>query len=214
MKKFALAVSLLVTFIVSQTAAADGRNGRHGFSDFRSGGNHFRSFDRRHNRGFSGRAVNSYHYGRAGSRRNDFVSISYGNRFNNRGFNNRFNGRFNRGFYNSGFGFDNRWGNRNRWSRNRGNGDFVGGLFLGSLLNQRTLLNHRTIPISSHETVIYRSAPVVSGQRVIATTARAPLSVPPKRRILRDLRGDCFEIEITPNGDELRSQIDRGFCEF
>lgn len=208
MNKLVLSVSLLITVLLSQTAAADSRHGRQGYNDSRFGGNHSRSynrsFNRSHNRGFA----NSYHYGRAGNRRNDFVSISYGNRFNNgynNRFNNRFNSNFNNGFYNNGY--RNRW-NRGR-NRNRGNSNFVGGLVLGSLLSNRNYSSR------SYDTVSYRSAPIREREVVyVGSSTRPAVSATPKRRLLRDLQGDCYDIEISPNGDELRSQIDPAACNF
>jgi len=235
MSKLTLAVSLLVTVLLSHNAAADSRHGRHGLNNSRGDVNHFRSynrdynrsynrshnrshnrgFDRRGNRNYSRAAANPYHYGRTGNRRgNDFVSISYGNGFYNSGFdnrydsrfgnsyNNRFNRRSNNTFYNSGY--------KNRWDRNRNSSNFVGGLVLGSLLSQQNYSSR------SYEKVSYRSAPVIVKRNVVYvnSTGRATVSANPKRRLLRDLRGDCYDIEISPNGDELRSQIDPSSCDF
>jgi hypothetical protein len=223
MNKLTLAVSLLVTILLSQNAAADSRHGRQGWNNSRADGNHFRSYNRSHNRGFDRRgnrnysraAANPYHYGRAGNRRgNDFVSISYGNGFYNsgvdtrfdrrfgHGYNNRFNHRSNNNFYNNGY--------RNRWDRNQNDSNFVGGLVLGSLLSQQNYSSQ------SYESVSYRSAPVIVKRNVVYvnSTTRSIVSATPKRRLLRDLRGDCYDIEISPNGDELRSQIDPASCDF
>ena len=239
MNKLTLAVSLLVTVLLSHNAAADSRHDRQGLNNSRADGNHFRSYNRdynrdynrsynrSHNRGFERRgnrnyaraAANPYHYGQAGNRRgNDFASISYGNSFYNSGFNNRYesrfgnryNNRFNRrsnrrsnnNFYNNGY--------RNRWDRNRSGSNFVGGLVLGSLLSQQNY------PSRSHENISYRSAPVIVKRNIVYvnSTSRATVSAPPKRRLLRDLRGNCYDIKISPNGDELRSQIDSASCDF
>ncbi|MFT6093181.1 MAG: hypothetical protein ACJA2Q_001074 [Pseudohongiellaceae bacterium] len=207
MNKLFLGVWLLVTVLLSQQAIADGRHGRDGYNDSRFAGGHFRSYNRAYNRSYNrnrdfDRRGNPYHYGRAGNRRNDFVSISYGNRFNS-GFNNHYNNNFNNGFYNSGY--------RNRWgrNRNRSNDNFIGALVLGSMLN------HQSYPSRSIETVTYRSAPVRERNVVyINSTARNSVSVTPKHRLLRDLQGDCYKIEISPNGDELRSQVDPAVCDF
>lgn len=210
MNKFILGVSLVVTVLLSQTAAADSRHGRQGYNDSRFSGNNFRinnrNFDRRGNRNYSRAVANPYHYGRTGNRRgNNFVGISYGKSFYNTGFNSRFNSgfnnRFNNSFYNNGY--------RNRWDRNR-NSNFVGGLVLGSLLSNQ---NYVSGPV---ETVRYRSAPVIREREIVYVNSspRAAVPAPPKRRLLRDLQGDCYEIEISPNGDELRSQIDPAFCDF
>jgi hypothetical protein len=203
MNRLFLGISLLVTVLLSQQAVADSR---HGYNDSRFGGGHFRSynrdFDRRGARNYSRALANPYHYGRAGNRRSDFVRISYRNRFNN-GFNNYYNDNFNNGFYNNSY--------RDRWSgnRNRSNGNFIGALVLGSMLNRQSY------PSRSIETVTYRSAPVRQRHVVyINSTARTSVSATPKRRLLRDLQGDCYEIEISPNGDELRSQVDPTICNF
>jgi hypothetical protein len=64
--------------------------------------------------------------------------------------------------------------------------------------------------------VSYRSAPVIVKRNVVYvnSTTRSIVSATPKRRLLRDLRGDCYDIEISPTGDELRSQIDPASCDF
>jgi hypothetical protein len=222
MNKLFLGVWVLVTVLLSQHALADSRHGRHGYNDSRFGGSHFRSYNRdynrshnrSHNRDFARRGnrnysrgfANPYHYGRAGIRRNDFFSFSYGNRFND-GFSHRYNNDFNDGFYNNG--------HRNRWgrNRNRNNVNIIGALALGSLLSRQSY------PARSIETVTYRSAPVRDAVRkrdvvYVNSTARASVSATPKRRLLRDLQGDCYKIEISPNGDERRSQIDSAACNF
>ena len=212
MNRLFLGVWVLVTVVLSQQAVADSRHGRQGYNDSRFAGGHFRSYNRDYDRDYDryydhdyDRRGNPYHYGRAGNRRNDFVSITYGNRFNN-GFNNRYNNNVNNGFYNNGY--------RNRWGRN---GNFIGALVLGSLLNRQSY------PSRSIETVTYRSAPVRKAVRkavrkrdvvYVNSTARASVSATPKHRLLRDLQGDCYEIEISPNGDERRSQIDPAACNF
>ncbi|MFT4886440.1 MAG: hypothetical protein ACI8V0_000661 [Pseudohongiellaceae bacterium] len=203
MNRLFLGISLLVTVLLSQQAVADNRHGRQGYNDSRFGGGHFRSynrdFDRRGNRNYSRALANPYHYGRAGDRRSDFVRVSHRNRFNN-GFNNN---NFNNGFYSNSY--------RDQWgrNRNRSNGSFIGLLVLGSVLNRQSY------PSRSIETVTYRSAPVRERNVVyINSTARTSVPATPKRRLLRDLQGDCYEIEISPYGDELRSQVDSTICDF
>lgn len=228
MKKLGLSVTVLIALLLSHNVAADDRHRGAGFNNGRGSVNHFRgsnrSFIRHNNRNFRGARGNDYHFGRAGGRRgNDFVNVSWNNRFINRGFNNRgfnnrgFNNRgfsnrhlnnrvfYNHTFINRGFGF-NRFGQRNRW----GNDGFVGGLLVGSLLGNAA---QTVTPV---ETVRYRSVPVVSNRETIRVSSSrgAPIAQTPRRRLLRDLQGDCFEIEISPNGDELRSQIDSSFCDF
>lgn len=243
MKKLGLSVTLLIALLLSHNVAADSRHWNAGFNNGRGVGNHFRgnnrNFIRHTNRNFRGARGNDYHFGRAGGRRdNGFVDVSWNNRFinrrlnnnrfghnrfnhrvfnnrgfNNRGFNNRnfnnrgFNNRifYNHSFYNRGFGV-NRFGQRNRW----GNDGFVGGLVVGSLLGSAA---QSVTPV---ETVRYSSAPMITNREVIRvkSASSSRISQQPRRRLLRDLQGDCYEIEISPNGDELRSQIDPSFCSF
>jgi hypothetical protein len=105
-------------------------------------------------------------------------------------------------------GFD--FSYNNRYYRHRDNeaGIFVGGLVLGSLL---------TRPYYSRppERVIYRSVPVVQRPEVIVV--RDADRVTPSstgRRLLRDLDGNCFEIERDEAGNEIRVQLDASECRF
>lgn len=193
MKRIALGLSLVFSLVLSQTAAADGRHYRHGFNDFRYGGSHFRSFDRGYNRHW--RRGNSYHYGRVGGRRGgDFFGVSYGNR----------------GFYNNfGYGYGYGWNRFDRRYR-RGNGDFFGGLVVGSLLTNASYAPRAV------ETVRVQTIPTVRSREVryVNSTSRAPVVTSHRRRLLRDLQGDCFEIVISPSGDEIRSQIDPSMCNY
>lgn len=191
MKKMILSVSLLLTLIVSQSSFADNRHSRHGYGNYGSSGygsRHYnRGFNRSYNRNNNFRRGNAYHYGGYSNRRgyNSF-NISYGSGF----------GRY--------------YGNNYRYRNSgRGSGDFVGGLVLGSLLSYPRYRE------SSYERVSYRTRPVTQAREVVYRNNRTvTTSATPKRRLLRDLQGDCFEVVISPNGDEIRSQLDSLECSF
>lgn len=170
-----------------------------------------------------GHQVNSYHFGATGRR--DFVSVGWGHRggYYSHGWNNRFDRRWDRGWragYRQGR-WDNSWSRR--WDTRWNGGDFVGGLVLGSILTAPAVNTHtviREVPVvrrsrevvyvNPQPTVITRSSPVIrSGPARPAIQQSAP-----RRRLLRDLSGDCFEISITSTGDELRQQIDPSNCNY
>ncbi len=190
MRTLVIGAALIGSLFLSQSALAD-----HRYSTFGYGHGNFnsRGFDRRFNRDFGSRQfgfnnhrgnryrgvwANPYHFGGFPHRsRNNFVSLSYGNRFNH--YNNR------------------GWNGSN----------FVGGLVVGSLLTN-TYSQPRVT-----ERVIYRSAPV--RQEVIYVNQAQPtVNIPPRRKLLRDLQGNCYQIDTTPNGDEIRTQLAPSKCSF
>jgi hypothetical protein len=183
MRKLVIGAALLGSLAMSQSALAD-----HRFSQFGYGHGNFnnRGFDRRwnhrsdhrFNQGFYGARANSYHYGSFSNRgRNNFVSVSYGNRFN-------------------------QFGHRG-WN----GGDFVGGLVVGSLLS-----NSYSQPRVT-ERVIYRSAPV-SQEVVYVNQQPRTINTAPRRKLLRDLQGNCYQIDFTANGDEIRTELPPQDCSF
>ncbi len=190
MRTIVIGVALIGSLILSQSALAD-----HRYSKFGVGHGNFnsRDFDRRgyrsygnHNFGsrryagnrYYGARANPYHFGGYSHHsRNNFVNISYGNRFN------RHN---NRG-----------WNGSN----------FVGGLVVGSLLT-----NSYSQPRVT-ERVIYRSAPVRQ-EIVYVNQNRATVSTAQRRKLLRDLQGNCYQIDISPNGDEIRTELAPSECSF
>lgn len=193
MRKLVLSAAVLCTLVVSQSALADHRFRQHGYNSFNSWG-----VDRRFNRGFSNRfnapRANPYHFGGYSNRgRNNFVSISYGNRFGNHGWNRGWN-RWDRG---------NRWNHRGGWN----NGDFVGGLVLGSVLSNSVRAPQVV------ETVTYRSAPVTR-EVVYVNRSQPRTTATPRRKLLRDLNGNCYQIDYRENGDEVRSELDPRECGF
>jgi len=194
MKKLMVGAALLGSLVLSQTAMADHRFSTFGYGhgNFNSHNRGFdrrfnnRSFDRRFNRGvgnrFYGSPVNHHFGGYSNRGRNNFVSLSYGNRFN----------RYDR--------------------RGWGGGDFVGGLVVGSLLS-----NSYSQPRVT-ERVIYRSAPVrqeiVRQEVVYVNQPQRVAQSAPGRKLLRDLQGRCYQIDISPNGDEIRTELEPGECSF
>lgn len=153
-----------------------------------------------------------------------FSQFGYGHgNFNSRGFDRRFNRNFGNHFYGPRvnpyhYGAYSRgrntfvsysYGNRfNRFDRRGWNGgDFVGGLVVGSLLS-----NSYSQPRVT-ERVVYRSAPV--RQEVVYVNRSQPAVVAsPRRKLLRDLQGNCYQIDITPNGDEIRTELAPQECSF
>lgn len=180
-----LGAALVGSLIMSQSALAD-----HRFSNFGYGHGNFnhRGFDRRFDRGFYGTRANSFHYGSFSNRgRNNFVSVSYGNHFGHRGWNNR---RWNNGW-------------NNRWN----GGDFVGGLVVGSLLT-----SSYAQPVVT-ERVVYRTAPV--RQEVVYVNPQPRrVNAAPRRKLLRDLQGNCYQIDTTSSGDEIRIELPPQECGF
>ncbi len=188
MRKLVLGAALIGSLVLSQSALAD-----HRYSQFGYGHGNFnsRGFDRRFNRNFNnhfyGGGVNHHFGGYSRFGRNNFVGLSYGN-----GFNHRRNHRRNQG-----------------WN----GGDFVGGLVVGSLLS-----NSYSQPRVTQQ-VIYRSAPVVRQeivrQEVVYVNQRQPATTAaPRRKLLRDLQGNCYQIDIAPNGDEIRTELAPQECSF
>lgn len=161
-------------------------------------------------------------------------SVFADHRFSNRGFNSW--------GYNSGFGY-NRWGSRyydpyrfdryrsrggsyfnvsygNRWGPGYGRwghrrygrydaGDLLGGIVLGSLL-ANSYRDYRDT--RSYERVVYRR-PVTRTREVVYVNqpqARASSG----RKLLRDVDGNCFEIDYNSTGDEVRTQLDPAACAY
>ncbi|MSR12773.1 MAG: hypothetical protein EXR84_13480 [Gammaproteobacteria bacterium] len=86
MKRIVMLVSLLVGLVLSQTAAADNRSHRRGYSDYG-----YNSHSRHNSRDYSYRSsrsygYNPYHYPAydRGNRRGSSIHISYGNYYNRR----------------------------------------------------------------------------------------------------------------------------------
>lgn len=98
----------------------------------------------------------------------------------------------------------------------------LGGVVLGSLLSS-SLRNDYGPTVVRHETVSYRSRPVVRTTRALGGGAtglrstvgrQAVLQQGVSRRLLKDLQGDCFEIVRAAGGTELRRQLPAEACQF
>lgn len=148
--------------------------------------------------------------------RGNFVHLAVGswdghpryryNRPYSRGFYRGYNRGFNRG-YNRGFKRGRHWG--------YGDNDaavLVGGVVLGSLLTQTFSSQHTS----------YRAAPVVTRRVVrsnpVRTVSQTTVTRETRRQhrsyLLRDLQGDCYEVERDSGGTEIRTQVAVEHCEY
>jgi hypothetical protein len=184
MRKLVLGAALIGSLVLSQAAFADHRQSQFGYGHGNFASRSFnhrvdRGFNRRFDNRFYGARANPYHFGGYSNRgRNNFVSFSYGNRFN-------------------------RYGRRG-WN----GGDFVGGLVVGSLLTNSFAQPRVT------QRVIYRTAPVRQEVVYVNQAQPAAVAATPRRRLLRDLQGNCYQIDSAPNGDEIRTQLAPQECSF
>ncbi len=78
-KKILFSVSVIVALVLSQTASADSRNHRRGYSDYGYGSHNYRNNYRRNYR------ANSYHYGSRDRRYRNNYNFYYGSRYSRRG---------------------------------------------------------------------------------------------------------------------------------
>ena len=184
MRKLMLGAALIGSLVLSQSALAD-----HRFSQFGYGHGNFssRGFDRRFNHNFGNRNFGNHFYGPR-------VNPYHFGGFSHRGRNNFVS-----------FGDGNRFNRHGR--RGWNGGDFVGGLVIGSVLT-----NSYSQPRIS-ERVIYRTAPV-RREVVYVNQPQAIVNPAPRRKLLRDLQGRCYQIDITPNGDEIRTELAPEQCSF
>lgn len=186
MKKSLLILSLGAAILFSQSASADHRFYSAGFSNWRG---------------------------------NDFYRHRGGGRF----YRPTYSGVFDRGFYGGGFYGPRRW-NRGgfvsfsynnfqpwhrpyRGARRWDGGAFVGGVVLGSLLSQP--VRERSV-----ERVVYRTQPAPRTREVVYAVESRRTSVSSRRRLLRDLEGNCFERTTNAAGDEVRIELDPAECAF
>lgn len=188
MKRLLIALSLGATLLVSQSALADGRYYARGYDGFGPASYYRGGFDRHYYRNYDRnrfRFYNNRFYNNFGPyRRGNYVSISYGTGPWVYG-----------GYYGRGY-------------RRHDAGDFLGGLVVGSLLTSSYQSNRE------YDRVVYRSAPVTRTREVVVNrNSVAPVSSS-GRKLLRDLQGNCYEISRNSSGDEVRVEIDPGFCEF
>ena len=146
--------------------------------------------------------------------------------YNGWGYNRSYRAGYNRGLYRSNrFRGGNYWnvsfGNYNRgWGygyrpyryRRYDTGDIVGGIVLGSLISS-SLNNYNYRDYGTYDRVVYRNPPVTRTSRVI-TTERSDRPLNSGRKLLRDLEGRCYEITRNSSGDEVRTELDPGVCNY
>jgi len=83
-------------------------------------------------------------------------------------------------------------------------GALLGGIVLGSVLGH-------SVASSRYEK---STVPTTSRVRVISRTPVVNRSTTPQRRLLRDLSGRCYEIELDSAGNETRIELDPSACNF
>lgn len=201
MKKLFISLALIGACIVSQTAAADSRHNRHGYSYYP--GNSFSFNHRRHNGyDYYRSRANSYHYGRGNRRGNNF-SVSFGSR--------GYYPAYSRHYYGNRFYGNRFYGNRYRYDSSDV-GSFVGGVVLGSLLNSASS-NHSDYRRSYYpnpvKEVVYVNE--ARGSTQTYSTNKPRLS---GRKLIKDREGNCFERVINDQGDEVRLEIDAQECSY
>ena len=102
------------------------------------------------------------------------------------------------------------WGvsysSRRHYSHHDGSA-FVGGLLLGSALSWPSQPRYET---RYYTTVV---APPVQEVTVIRSSSSSTVSQLPKRRLLKDLQGRCFE-RIQEDGQEVLVELDASACDF
>lgn len=89
-------------------------------------------------------------------------------------------------------------------------GVLLGGVVLGSLLSH----SWHDAREKDLRTVRYSSRPLGQRRQLIYVKDSPRQPPTPRRRLLRDLRGNCFEITRSSGGDELRRQLDPAACDF
>ena len=160
---------------------------------------------------------------------------------------NNYRGGFYRPNYSGNYAGD-RWNRRHRWDRwgsgrsfvnlsyngfyppYRSFGGFggfggsdgralIGGLVLGSLLNQATAnrpttrVVYRKPPVRTR-TLVSTSQPTRSRSVISSSRPQTTLINQNGRRLLRDIQGNCFERTQNTAGEELRVQLDPAECAF
>lgn len=181
-----LILSLGAVVLLSQSASADHRFYNPGFSNWR--GNNF------YWPGGGGRFYRPTHSG-------VFDHGYYGRGFN--GPRHRNLGGF------VSFSYNNYQPRRRpHWGiRRRDGGAFVGGVVLGSLLLQP--LRERSV-----ERMVYRTQAAPYADEVVHAGKTRHTSVISRRRLLRDLEGNCFERTTNAAGDEVSIELDPSECAY
>lgn len=186
MKRSMLILSLGAAILLSQSASADDRFYNPGFSNWR--GNNF--------------------YGQRGGGR--FYRPTYSGVFDRGYYGGGFNGSRHRnrgGFVSFSYNNFQPWHRPYRGVRRWDGGAFVGGVVLGSLLSQP--VRERSV-----ERVVYRTQAAPRAREVIYAGEPRRTSVSTRRRLLRDLEGNCFERTTNAAGDEVRIELDPSECAY
>ena len=186
MKRSLLILSLGAAILFSQSASADHRFYNTGFSNWR--GNNF--------------------YGPRGGGR--FYRPTYSGVFDRGYYGGGFNGSRHRnrgGFVSFSYNNFQPWHRPYRGVRRWDGGAFVGGVVLGSLLSQP--VRERSV-----ERVVYRSQAAPRAREVIYAGEPRRTRVSTRRRLLRDLEGNCFERTTNAAGDEVRIELDPSECAY
>ncbi len=154
--------------------------------------------------------------------RDNFFSVSYGsfgsfrsfrssNHWPNRyRYNRHYSRAFSRGFYrghNRGYNRGLHWGYRNNDAAN-----LLGGVVLGSLLTRtfsQPRVEYQSAPVVTRTVVRSRPARVVSPQ-----TSAPATTVQHSAYLLRDLQGDCFEVDRDSQGTQIRTQVAPERCQY
>ena len=186
MKRSILILSLGAAILLCQSASADHRFYNPGFSNWR--------------------VNNSYRPGGGGR----FYRPTYSGVFDSGYYGRGFNGprHRNRGGFVS-FSYNNyqprrrpHWGVRH-WD----GGAFVGSVVLSSLLLQ-------PVRDRSVERMVYRTQEAPYANEVVHAGKTRYTSAISRRRLLRDLEGNCFERTINGAGDEVRIELDPSECAY
>lgn len=208
MKKFLLTLSLIGVCVASQTAAADSRHNRHGYSYYP--GHSYSSNHRRHNGyDYYRRSNNSYHYGRRDRRRNH-VGFSFGSR----GYYSSYSSYYGRNSYRYSPPYY--YGSRHRYGSSDV-GSFVGGMVLGSILNSAITPRDNYVERVSPAYRSYPAAQEVVYVNEASSKSRTYSTNKPRlsgRKLIKDRDGNCFERIVNEEGDEVRVQLEAEECAY
>jgi len=219
---------ILLLLAASPSALADSWGGfGHNARGFDRG--FYRGFDNRHG-GWRGGFNSGYRWTRGrsfgNSYRDNFISVSYGSLGSHRSFGafrsfDRWPGRYrNSRYYSRGFhrGYSRGYSRGLGWGyRNNDAANLLGGVVLGSLLTQ-TFSQPRTEYVTAP--VVNRTVVRSSPARIVSRPTPASVSTVQHRTyqhrtyLLRDLQGDCFEVERDAQGTEIRTQLAQERCQY
>lgn len=185
MKTLIMLGSLITALLLAQTAAADHRDYRRGYDDYRD-------YDRYRSHRYSyGRSYrdsyrysdyygsNPYHFG---NRRGSSFHFSYGDRYSRR--------------------------------HDHDAGYFVGGLVLGSLLSAPRYYEPPIERVVYRSAPVVTQREVVVVRNTVRDSSASNNQIASGRRLLRDLEGNCFERNVDEEGNEIRVQLQAQECDF